>query len=203
MKSSLALTALIVAAALGCSAAPALADSNEAHCQIQKGGETKHGQSGPCTFSQRQGYIDLDLRNGDTFSLSPGNQPNHFKDQKGNKVVRTMAGGDTQVFKWENGRKVTVPFEGAPAGSGGGNAAVGSGETPADLKDLVHGRLVGGEVDDELIRRGYKQARNEVQGDDVYSYWRKSSNGQCVVVRFNASRHVASIASAFESSCSN
>jgi len=200
MKSSAALTALIVAVALGSGASPANADSNEAHCQIQKDGETKHGPSGPCTFSQRQGYIDLDLRNGDTFSLSPANQPNHFKDQKGNKVVRTQAGGDTQVFKWENGKKVVVTFGGAAA-SGGGNAAVGSGETPAGLEDLVHSRLVGGEVDDELMRRGYKQARNEVQGDDVYSYWRKSSNGQCVVVRFNASRHVASIASAFESSC--
>ena len=201
MKSSLALTALIAAVALGCGALPANADSNEAHCQIQKDGETKHGQSGPCTFSQRQGYIDLDLRNGDTFSLSPANQPNHFKDQKGNKVVRTQAGGDTQVFKWENGKKVVVTFGSAPASGGGGNAAVGSGETPAGLQDLVNGRLVGGEVDDELMRRGYKQARNEVQGADVYSYWRKSSNGQCVVVRFDASRHVASIASAFESSC--
>ena len=201
MKSSLPLTALIVTVALGCGAAPARADSNEANCQIRKDGETKHGQSGPCTFSQRQGYIDLDLRNGDTFSLSPTDQPNHFKDQKGNKVVRTQAGGNTQEFKWENGKKVIVTFGGAPSSSGGGDAAVGSGETPADLQDLVHSRLVGGEVDDELVRLGYKEARSEVQGDDVYSYWRKKSNNKCVVVHFNASRHVASIASAFESSC--
>jgi hypothetical protein len=169
------------------------ADSNQATCEVRKHGEEKQGQSGPCTFSQRQGYIDLDLRNGDTFSLSPGDQPNHFKDQKGNKVVRKQAGGDTQVFKWEGGKKVTVTF-GAPKSS-----SVDVSETPADLKDLIQGRWVGGEVDDEMISRGWSQAKNEVQGDEVYSYWGKGS--RCVVVHLNASRHVASIANGMESSC--
>jgi hypothetical protein len=82
------------------------------------------GASGPCKFSQRQGYIDLDLRNGETYSLSPGGQPNHFKDQKGNKVVRTQAGGNTQEFKWDGGTKVVVTFGGSTAGSGGGGIAV-------------------------------------------------------------------------------
>jgi len=202
MKKSALLSASLVTIALSGWLSTAHADSAEAHCQVRKDGETKQGQSGPCTFSQRQGYIDLDLRNGETYSLAPGNQPNHFKDQKGNKVVRTQAGGDTQEFKWEGGKKVTVTFTGTHAGGGGsGAAAVGSGETPTDLRDLVNGRLVGGEVDDEMTRRGYRQARNEVQGDEVYSYWRKSSDGRCVVVHFNARRHVSSIANAFESSC--
>lgn len=74
------------------------------------------------------------------------------------------------------------------------------GGTPADLKDLVHGRLVGGEVDDALTKRGYKQVKNEVSGDDVYSYW-KSANGQCVTVRLNASRHVESIVSGPPADC--
>jgi hypothetical protein len=52
----------------------------------------------------------------------------------------------------------------------------------------------------KLTRRGYKQVKNDVQGDEVYSYW-KSSKGRCVVVHFNASRHVASIAPGLESSC--
>jgi hypothetical protein len=94
-----------------------------------------------------------------------------------------------------------VAFVAAASGGGGSGAAVGGGQTPADLKDLVNGRLVGGEVDDELARRGYKQARSELQGDEVYSCRRKSSDGRCVVVHFSASRHVSSIAPAFESSC--
>ena len=104
-------------------ASSAYADSAEANCQVRKDGETKHGMSGPCTFSQRQGYIDLDLRNGETFSLSPTGQPNHFKDQKGNKVVRTQAGGNTQEFKWEGGKKIIVTFNAASSSSGSGGAS--------------------------------------------------------------------------------
>lgn len=59
--------------------------------------EAGPGRSGPCTFSQRQGYIDIDLRNGMTYSLSPANKADHFKDQKGNKVVRTQAGVCTEL----------------------------------------------------------------------------------------------------------
>lgn len=122
MMRSAFLSASLVAIAMSAGSSPARADSNEATCQVCKDGQTKQGQSGPCTFSQRQGYIDLDLRNGETYSLSPGNQPNHFKDQKGNKVVRTQAGGNTQEFKWEGGKKVTVTFGGATAGAHGGSA---------------------------------------------------------------------------------
>jgi len=202
MKKSTLLSVSLAAITMSGLFSTAKADSAEASCQVRKDGEVKQARSGPCTFSQRQGYIDLDLRNGVTYSLAPGQNANHFKDQKGNKVIRTQAGGNTQEFKWEGGTKVIVTFTGTNAGGGdGGAAAVNSGETPADLRDLVNGRRVGGEVDDEMIRRGYRSARNEVQGDEVYSYWRKSSDGRCVVVHFNASRHVSSIASAFESSC--
>jgi hypothetical protein len=86
------------------------ADSAEAFCEVRKDGEVKQGRTGPCTFSQRQGYIDLDLRNGVTYSLSPGKNANHFKDQKGNKVIRTQASGSTQEFKWEGGTRVIVTF---------------------------------------------------------------------------------------------
>jgi hypothetical protein len=193
MKKSVLLSASLVVLAMYGINSTAHADSADATCEVRKDGQAKQGQSGPCTFSQRQGYIDLDLRNGDTYSLSPGNQPDHFKDQKGNKVVRTMAGGNTQEFKWDGGKKVTVTF-GAPKSS-----SVDVTQTPADLKDLVHGSRVGGEVDDELMRRGWKQAKNDVQGDEVYSYWGKGS--RCVVVHFDASRHVSSIANGMESSC--
>ena len=195
MRKSAFVSASLVVIAMSGWLAPVHADSAEAHCEVRKDGEVKQGRSGPCTFSQRQGYIDLDLRNGVTYSLSPGQNANHYKDQKGNKVIRTQAGGTTQEFKWEGGTKVIVTF-GAPAANQGGGSVS---DTPADLKDLVHGRRVGAEVDDELIARGWRAAKNEVQGNEVYSYWGKGS--RCVVVHFDASRHVASIANGMESSC--
>lgn len=61
--------------------------------------------SGPCAFGQHQGYIDIDLRNGDTVSLSPTKQANHFKDRKGDKVVRTGTSSNRQENKWESGKR--------------------------------------------------------------------------------------------------
>lgn len=31
-----------------------------------------------------------------------------FKDQLGNKVVRTRSGGNTETFTWENGKHINV-----------------------------------------------------------------------------------------------
>jgi hypothetical protein len=114
----------------------AVADSSEANCEVSKDGERKNGKSGPCTFGQRQGYIDLDLRNGDTYSLSPGNKANHYRDQKGNKVVRTSSTANSQEFRWENGKYVTVRFNhsghnsnsGYNPGYGGAGAYGGGGD---------------------------------------------------------------------------
>lgn len=64
----------------------AIADSNQATCEVRKHGDKIKDASGSCSFSQRQGYIDIRLRNGDSYSLSPTDKPNHFKDQDGNKV---------------------------------------------------------------------------------------------------------------------
>ncbi len=117
----------------------AKADSLEATCEVRKDGEKQKGKSGPCTFGQRQGYIDIDLRNGDTVSLSPTNQANHFKDQKGNKVVRTGTGSDRQEYKWEGGKRVIVTFATSPSYGGSSAAAAGHAydqdRHPQDYKD--------------------------------------------------------------------
>jgi hypothetical protein len=86
----------------------ARADTADANCEVRKDGDKQKGKSGPCTFSQRQGYIDIDLKNGDTVALRPADKANHFKDQHGNKVVRTQSGGSNQTFKWENGKHINV-----------------------------------------------------------------------------------------------
>jgi hypothetical protein len=107
---SLALAALLGATSIQV----ARADTAEATCEVRKDGDKQKGKSGPCTFGQRQGYIDIDLKNGDTVALRPTDKANHFKDQHGNKVVRTQSGGSSQKFKWENGKHISVTLN-APA----------------------------------------------------------------------------------------
>ena len=184
MKTFVALaTSLLL---IGAVTAPpaARADAAEADCDVRKDGETKQGQSGACTFSQRQGNIDIELRNGDSWSLTPSGEPNKYRDQKGNKVLRTMQGQD-HVYKWpDKNKEITVRF----AASGSASASTGGAN---DLKDMVRGRWVGGEVEDEMTRRGYTHLRDDVAGDYVTSFYK--GHGKCVVVNFDPDRSVNNI----------
>jgi hypothetical protein len=159
----------------------AAADTAEATCEVRKDGEAKAGQSGACTFSQRQGYVDISLRNGESWNLTPGEGANQYRDQKGNKVVRTVEGQD-HVYKWPN-KKITVRF--------GGNSATNVSGGVADLQDMVSGRWVGAEVADEMARRGYKSVRNSVAGDYVTSHYQ--GHGKCVIVNLDTDKKVTSI----------
>jgi hypothetical protein len=107
------------------------ADSAAATCEVRSEGEARAEASGPCAFSQRQGYIDVDLRNGHTYSLTPGQHAGHYTDQKGHRVVRTQAGGETLEFKWDNGKRLIVSFGAAPA------AAVRAGEGKFDATGKI------------------------------------------------------------------
>ena len=51
---------------------PAFADTASANCEVRKGGDTRKGATGPCTFSQRQGYISLQLKNGNRYPACAG-----------------------------------------------------------------------------------------------------------------------------------
>jgi hypothetical protein len=94
----------------------AWADTVDANCEVRKDGAKQKGKSGPCTFSQRQGYIDIDLKNGDTVALRPADKANHFKDQHGNKVVRTQSGYNQQGGYSQDGVGSEHPWA---AGGGG------------------------------------------------------------------------------------
>jgi hypothetical protein len=115
--------AAVMAALVGAALAhQGRADTADATCEVRKDGDKQKGKSGPCTFGQRQGYIDIDLKNGDTISLSPvGNGPGKYKDQNGNKVTRTSATTSGMDFKWENGKKLTVTYVSSGGGGGGGD----------------------------------------------------------------------------------
>jgi hypothetical protein len=111
--------------------ATALSDQAKADCEMRERGEMKKNQSGPCEFSQRQGYIDITLNNGRTYSLSPQGQPNKFTDQDGKHVTRTEAGGDMHKYKWEH-KNLTVRFNGSSASAGHGDHSGSSGPAEWD-----------------------------------------------------------------------
>ncbi len=193
-----ALAATAVTLSLAMMSTAGSADTADADCVMRKDGEKKEGASGPCTFSQRQGYVNIDLRNGDRFELTPGDKPDHYRDQDGKKVVRTAAGDGSHEYKWE-GKKIIVTFR---SGSGqGGHGSGSAGETPQDLRDLPGSRYVGGEVDDEMVRRGYRHVRDEQSGGQIRSYWRSNQGGHCVVVHMGEKRHVKSVANVANSDC--
>ena len=125
------LIGLVMAAMVGTTLTQnAKADTADATCEVRKDGDKQKGKSGPCTFGQRQGYIDIDLKNGDTISLSPvGNGPGKYKDQNGNKVTRTSATSSGMDFKWENGKKLTVTY----VSSGGSHGYVAPAATASGM----------------------------------------------------------------------
>jgi len=186
MKTLTILSVACVALAAAMPFASAHADSADAMCEVRKDGDTKRGASGPCTFSQRQGYIDLDLRNGNTYSLAPGKNAGHYKDQKGNKVVRTVSGG-TEVFKWEGGTKITVTFVSSSGGHHQSSGAYRAGDTAPDLADLVGAKA--GQAEGELQRRGYSYASGSSSGNAKYSSWFNRSTGRCVMIRTEEGRY--------------
>ena len=179
--------AAIAIVSLGTWSQASLADSTDAMCEVRKDGDAKKGASGPCSFSQRQGYIDLDLRNGDTYSLAPGNKANHYKDQKGNKVVRSIGAGGVEEFKWEGGKKIIVTFSSHQAAKSPAHASYVAGETAPDLADLVGAKA--GQAEGDLQRRGYAYAKGSTSGNAKYSAWYNASSGRCVMIRTEEGRY--------------
>ena len=100
--------------ALGAWSQPGLADTAEAMCEVHKHGEVLKSESGPCGYSQRQGYVSISLRSGKRWELAPGDRANHFKDQNGNGVKRT-AKDSSHAYEWKT-QTIFVTFE--PSGHG-------------------------------------------------------------------------------------
>ena len=65
------------------------ADVAQARCDIYPKGEDQASASIPCTFSQRQGYINIIRSDGVSHELAPvGTEPGNFSDQDGELVYR-------------------------------------------------------------------------------------------------------------------
>jgi hypothetical protein len=117
-------SALLLVAVTSIMSQAVRADSVDATCEFYKHGDAKHDRWGDCSFSQRQGYIDITLKNGNAFNLTPRDDANQYKDQEGNKVERTSSSGSNQVFEWKKDQqKLVVKFKENTASSAPANAA--------------------------------------------------------------------------------
>jgi hypothetical protein len=192
----IAVTSIVLIAALGV-AQVAIAGSEDAMCEFRKDGDTVNKKSGWCTVSQRQGYVSIDLRNGTSWDLRPAGSANHYRDQDGNKVVRSNQGSE-QVYKWDN-KKIVVSYprgySGNPYGYSsnrheyryGNDYSNNYGSTPRNLQDLVGEKA--GLAEQAMMARGYKLANSSQSGGSSYSNWRERSTGRCVTARTENGRY--------------
>lgn len=77
------------------------ADTIEARCDVYPKGEDRATSSGLCTFSQRQGAVSIQLKNGQRYDLRPiGDKPGNYKDQNGRPAYRQSGLGDNgQIYR--------------------------------------------------------------------------------------------------------
>ena len=180
MKNFIGMATAVVMASSCAFTQLARADSTNATCEFYSHGDKKKDRSGPCSFSQRQGYVDIGLSNGKTFNLSPGNKPDHFKDQEDHKVVRETGGANKQVYKWDQ-KKIVVTFNAAaPAADQGGKAKL------SDLEGMDSIKAI-----DVITSRGFTSVDSISEGDSLYGIYYNARTRQCVQLS-NARNRVVS-----------
>ena len=73
----------------------ATADSTTAYCEIHPRVDRPADASGPCTFSQRQGWVSIRLADGSVHELEPvGGDAGRYRDEQGRAVLRQDGLGD-------------------------------------------------------------------------------------------------------------
>lgn len=88
----------------------AVADCNAANCEVTRDGEFKKKESGLCMLTESGDSITIELRTGKAIKLVPGNKKEHFKDKKGQMVVREGVNkGKGKKYKWDN-KKIVVTY---------------------------------------------------------------------------------------------
>lgn len=101
--------------------APAHADTVQARCDLYAKGADRASAVVPCTFSQRQGYVSIQLPDGVRHELSPkGDQPGTYVDEKGRPAYRTSGLGKRgQIYRLAD-KSIYVYWDtaGLPAGKG-------------------------------------------------------------------------------------
>ena len=123
-------TALLVGLAL---AGLARADTVNARCDIHTGKQSRASASMPCTFSQRQGYVAIQLADGTRHELSPsGDQPGTYVDGKGRPAYRNKSlGSRGQIYRLAE-QSIYVYWE-VSTGPAAKPAVKGDGGTPSKM----------------------------------------------------------------------
>ncbi|WP_411876137.1 hypothetical protein [Vulcanococcus limneticus] len=89
LLSGLAVSLLSFGALMIC--LPVLADTVDARCDLFPAGKDRAPSSGLCTFSQRQGYVTIRLKNGQTIERKPNESTsNAFFDSQGEPARREI-----------------------------------------------------------------------------------------------------------------
>jgi hypothetical protein len=117
---------------------PASADSTQAECDMLRHGKRDAGDSGPCQFSQRQGYVTIRLKSGKVFELSPASKPQHFKDKDGKDVKLDAPDANSSTYIWDS-KSIVVHWNGGSSQS----SQPATGKT--DSFETVCGVMVGGQ----------------------------------------------------------
>lgn len=193
-NSVLALAAAIASLGLAVSAK---ADTVNARCDVYPKGEDRATSSGPCTFSQQQGVVGIQLQNGRRYDLRPvGSQPGNYRDQNGRAAYRQAGLGDQgQIYRLAT-ESIFVYWETASSGQDSGNTIGGSaaaaqpdaGTTVSRLRDLVGARA--GQAENTIRQRGYRFVKTDPPGGDaVYSYWLEGRTNYCVTIRTEQGRY--------------
>lgn len=174
------------------------ADTVNARCDVYPKGSDRATASGPCTFSQRQGAVGIQLQNGKRYDLRPvGNNSGNYRDQNGRAAYRQAGLGDRgQIYRLAN-ESVYVYWDTAPYGNqgsttSGSTIAAGSqpaaGSTVARLSDLIGARA--GQAENAIRQRGYRFVKTDPPSSDaVYSYWLEGRTNYCVTIRTEQGRY--------------
>ncbi len=202
-KLTIGTTLLIASLGIGISVR---ADTVQARCDIYPKGEDRATSSGPCTFSQRQGIVGIQLQNGQRYDLTPNDdQPGRYLDPNGETAYLEDGLGDAgQIYRLAT-ESIYVYWDPAPYTQGGSNQSSqssGSGTiTPAEstdmalvgqtvkgLSDLVSARA--GQAETQITQRGYEYVRGE-QGVDntAFAYWREPESGLCILIATKEGRY--------------
>lgn len=123
---SFLMIALAAIATLG-TAVAVKADTVDARCDIYPAGQDRATSSGPCTYSQRQGVVGIQLQGGQRYDLEPvENQPENYIDQNGQPASRDNAGlGDRGVIFRLSNESIFVYWDPAPYGQTSGGQTSG------------------------------------------------------------------------------
>ncbi|KGF71498.1 hypothetical protein DO97_18040 [Neosynechococcus sphagnicola sy1] len=175
----------------------AKADTVTARCDVYPKGEDRATSSDLCTFSQRQGAVGIQLKNGKRYDLVPvGEQPGTYRDQNGTTAYRQSGlGTKGQIYRLAT-ESIYVYWDTAPYGqssgnpTGGGSAAdsqPAAGTTVSRLSDLVGVRA--GQAENTLKQRGYSFVKASPSGNSVYSQWLEGKTNYCVTILTEEGRY--------------